>query len=176
MLRDQLSFFKKKFLFVSLFVPGCFLRLEFRDALSCSKPNAKNGAAGDAKVLLCKNSITFCHQLSSGWNLVYVVIWVFSASVLVRRWAAQAVFSGGPIRSIQLKLESSGTLKDATTVCVIITCPFSVMGRCDHLEVILTELNLTVSEYLSLFLASLVHFKGRSQTRSVFSAYQMEQQ
>lgn len=67
------SFF---FVFV-LFVPGCFLGLEFRDALSCSKPNAKNGSAGDAKVLLCKNSTIFCHQIPSGWNLVCVVTCFF---------------------------------------------------------------------------------------------------
>lgn len=40
-------------------MPGCFLRLEFRDALPCSKPNAKNSSAEDTKVLPCKNSITF---------------------------------------------------------------------------------------------------------------------
>lgn len=62
----------------------------------------------------------------------------FSASVLVRRCAAQVVFSGRPGRSIPLKLERSSMLKDAITVCATITRPFSVMDRCDDFEVTFT--------------------------------------
>lgn len=43
-----------------LFMPGSFLRLEFRNALSHPKPNAKNGSSGNVKLLLCKTLITFC--------------------------------------------------------------------------------------------------------------------
>lgn len=54
------------------------------------------------------------------------------------RYAGQVVFSGKPSRSISLKMERGGMLKNAITECVIITCLLSTVDRCDHFEVIFT--------------------------------------